>query len=455
MPRQRPLEIMKTLHLACLSLALTPLSLGQDWPNWRGPRHDGSSEVEGLPRKIGAEKGLRWRTELPGPGASTPIVIGERVFLTAVDHESDTLLALCLNATSGEVTWQKSVGSGYQPGDDAGEATRIHNRSDYASPSAVCDGERVVFFFGNGDLVCLDLEGEPVWSQNLQEVYGDFAFQWTFSASPSLWDGRLTIPILQRDEPANGLGKQGGESFLLGLDAKTGKELYRHVRPSDAVKESLESYATPIPYVGEDGRKELLVIGGDVISGHDPATGKELWRWGTWNPGHREVWWRVVPSAVVGGGVALVCAPKKAPVFAVPLGGEGALPQEGIAWKSEGRPNPVSSDVPTPLYYQDQFFVLSDVQSCLSRVDPTTGEVAWTCELPKRDRWRGSPTGADGLVWCVDHGALLVGVDAESGEIVVRAELGNADDDQVRASVVAAHRSLFVRTEDALLCIGQ
>ncbi len=448
-----PLARSSPMIRLLLTVCLTAPAVAQDWPNWRGPHHNGSSDVEGLPGAIDAEGGIRWRVPLPGPGASTPVVIGDRIFLTSADLEADVLVAFCLDAKTGKELWSKPAGSGYKPA-GKGSGTSLGNRSNYASPSPVSDGERVVFFFGNGDLVTYDLEGEELWRRNLQKDYGDFAFQWTFSASPTLWEGRLVLPILQRDEPANGLGEKGAPSFLLGLDVTDGKELYRSVRPSAAVKESLESYATAIPYVGDGGRKELLVIGGDVITGHDPASGEELWRWGTWNEGHREVWWRVVPSAVVGGGVALVCAPKKAPVYAVRLGGEGLLGQDGLAWRSEGRPNPVSSDVPTPLFYQDAFFVASDVREALSKVKPADGSVLWTTELPGKDRWRGSPTGADGRVWMVNHGGLLVAVDAGTGKIVLQAALGTPDDDQVRASVTAAAGALFVRLEEELVCVG-
>jgi outer membrane protein assembly factor BamB len=217
--------------------------------------------------------------------------------------------------------------------------------------------------------------------------------------------------------------------------------------------ESLESYATAIP-CDTGARKELLVAGGDVITGHDPATGRELWRWGTWNEGHREAWWRLVPSPVVGDGLVLVCAPKRAPVYALELGGEGQLGADALAWKSSGRPNPVSSDVPTPLFYRGRFFVQSE-GGALSRVEPRTGKVEWTVELPDRNPWEASPTGADGRVWSLSHGGVLVAVDAESGALVTKLAL--ADEDHggpIRSSVAAAHGALFVRTNERLFCLA-
>jgi outer membrane protein assembly factor BamB len=436
-----------------LLLYLGSQASAQDWVNWRGPQHDGSSTVEGLPMAFDQEANVLWKTVLPGSGASTPIVVGERVFLTSVDSDAGQLLAICLDRDSGEVLWQHSAGSGYQAF-GAGEPTTLGSRSNYASPSAVSDGVLVTFFFGNGDLVAYDMEGEQRWRRNLQEDLGEFQFQWTFSATPTLWEDRLVLPILQRDAPVNDHGKEGTESFILGLDPATGKTLFRTVRPSDARVESRESYATAIPYVTEEGRKELIVVGGDVISGHDPLTGEEFWRWGTWNPGHREQWWRVVPSAVVGGGVALACAPKGAPVFAVQLGGKGSLDDASLAWKSEGRRSPVTSDVPTPLYYRDHFYILSDLRSMLSKVHPGSGEVVWSVPMPRDAKWRASPTGADGRVWCMDHGARVVAIDAESGEIVTVAQMGGEENQKARSSVVPAHGSLFIRTDTSLFRVG-
>lgn len=442
---------------------LTAALSAQDWPHWRGARYDGSAQAEGLPIDFDQSKGVRWSCDLPGPAACTPIVVGDRVFLSSVD--GDKLVALCVRRTDGEVLWRKDAGGTYRKG------IAKDPRSNYASPSPTTDGERVVFFFGNGDLVAYDFAGDEQWRRNIQEDYGDFAFQWTFSASPTLFEGKLFLPVLQRDEPVDGGGRgrrkaqaepeeasdppAAIESFVLAIDPGTGETIYKHVRPSPARVESLESYTTMIPFVGEGGRKEMLLAGGDVLTGHDPATGKELWRWGTWNPGHREQWWRLVPSVVTGAGVALACGPKRAPVFAVKLGGSGELDDKALLWQSEGRPNPVSTDVPTPAFDAGFFYVLGDLHAALSKVDAKDGKVVWTLAMPGEHLWRASPTVADGKVWCMNHNGEVVVVDAAKGEIVHRAKMGNEDDDQTCSSVVVAHGALFIRTNSKLFCVGK
>jgi outer membrane protein assembly factor BamB len=468
--------IMKLTPL-CSFFLVVATAAAQDWPNWRGPQHDGSAEAKNLPTDFSQSKLIRWTSALPGPGAGTPIVVGDHIFLTSVDTKRERLVALCLDRGDGALLWSKDAGSGYTGSSGQGSRVARGSRSNYASPSPVTDGERVIFFFGNGDLVALDLDGEEVWRSNIQKDHGDFAFLWTFSSSPTIWDGKVFLPIMQRDTPIGGNKRkpqrrkyrapsagslqtpeeapQPIQSFLLALDAKTGKPLYKTERSSPAISESRESYATAIPFVGENGRKELLVVGADILTSHDPATGKELWRWGTWNDDHRQRSWRLVPSSVVGGGVTLACAPKRQPVYAIRLGGKGTLGEDSIAWKSEGRPNPVSSDVPTPAYYRNHFYVLSDVASALSKIHPASGKVLWTTPLSRDYRWRASPTAADGKIWCLNHHGDVTIVDADSGGIVSRISMGDEDDDNIRSSIVVAHGALFIRTNSTLFCIGR
>jgi outer membrane protein assembly factor BamB len=144
----------------------------------------------------------------------------------------------------------------------------------------------------------------------------------------------LYVQVLQRDEPVHGRGKTDGpiDSYLLALDLGTGKEIWKQARPSDAKSESHEAYSTPIPFEHQ-GRKEILITGGDCITGHDAATGAELWRWGTWNP-NKITHWRLVPSPVSGGGVVLACAPKGSPVFAFKAGAKGTQTDSVLAGKS-------------------------------------------------------------------------------------------------------------------------
>jgi outer membrane protein assembly factor BamB len=430
---------LRSLTLAALLLSAT-LATAANWPHWRGPDFNGSSPETGLPATFSKTENIAWTAPLPGPSAATPVIWNDRVFVSSGDKTARTLKAICLDRQSGRVLWQHQVADVYARDD----------RSNYASPSPVTDGKIVVFFYGNGDLVTFDLAGKELWRRNLQKDYGDFAFQWTFSASPTLFNGKLYLQVLQRDQPVHGKGKAGGESYLLCLDPANGKTLWRHVRPTEAVAESREAFSTPIPYQ-HNGRWELLISGGDLVSGHDPATGKEFWRWGSWNP-NRIGHWRLVPSPVAGSGVVLACAPKREPVFAVKLGGTGALPDSAVAWQSPQRD--ITSDVPTPLFYQGDFFILSDVAKTLARVSPA-GQVKWSIATPGRSKYESSPTGADGKIYIMNFAGEVVVVNAADGAILHQTLLGEPGDDATRSSIAVAHGRLFIRTNSKLYCVGK
>jgi len=428
---------------ALICLAVIQLKAA-DWPQWRGPFFNGSSDETQLPVQWDRESGPSWSVELPGSSAATPIVIGDKVLITSTDETNQSLLAMCLSRKDGSVLWSHTVGIGLQRDD----------RSNFASPSPVTDGKQATFFYGNGELVTYDMTGKKLWGFNLEKKWGEFCFQWTFSSSPLLHDGTLYMQVLQRDQPVHGRGftDKPNESYLVAIDPSTGEVRWKITRPSQARMESLEAFTTPMPFTHE-GRTEILVLGGDDVTGHDPKTGKELWRWGTWNP-TRITHWRLVPSPVAGGGVVLACAPKKDPIYAVRLGGIGQLSDKALAWVStENRQ--LSSDVPTPAFAEGDFFILSDVRGALSRVQPDTGEVKWSIELPGRSKYEASPTVAGGHVYLMNFAADVVVIDSQSGEIKSNIPMGSAGDNMTRSSIAAAHGQLFIRTNDHLYCIGQ
>ena len=438
---------------ALLSLAFTLAA--NDWQNWRGPNYNGATEAKGLPVKFSKTENIAWSTPMPGPSAATPIILGDRVFLTAAHIENaqrgkGRLLAMCLDRKSGKILWERNAGSGYRPKGD-GADYRLDNRTNYASPSPVTDGEVVVFFFGNGDLVAYTMKGDLIWRRNIQKDYGDFTFQWTFASTPTLFENKLYLPVLQRNEPVHGRGKANNPSFILAMNPKNGETLWKHIRPSEANKESLESFGTIIPHNGE-----LVIAGGDVLTGHDPLTGKENWRWGTWNPGHREQWWRLVPSPVIGDGVVLVCAPKRQPVYAIQPG-KGTK----LVWKSEGQisrsKDVLTSDVCTPLFYMGKFFVVygEGRDKTIAACEPKTGKILWTTDLKSRKLVRCSPTAADGKIYLQNHGGETYVIEAKSGKILHRAQMGEGSDDQTRSSISIAGNRLFIRTNGMVYCVGK
>jgi outer membrane protein assembly factor BamB len=351
---------------------------------------------------------------------------------------------MAFDRANGKLLWRHDVGVG----------THRDNRSNYAAPSPVTDGRTAIFFYSTGDLIALDNEGNRRWARNIQADYGEFAFLWTFSSSPVLYDGKLYLQVLQRDVPVQdrGLKDRENQSYLLAMDPDTGKTLWRVVRPSHAVAESRESFTTPMPYEYQQ-RKQLLLAGGDCLTAHDPDTGKELWRWGTWNP-KAITHWRLVTSPVAGGGVVLACAPKRDPIYAIQADRSGVLDQQAVAWVST-ETKEISSDVPTPAYYDGDFFVLSDVRKCLSRVEPRSGKVKWTVVTPGGAKYEASPLAADGRIFLLNVEGQAAVLSADNGAVLQTIPMAQpGDSEMVRSSIAVAHGQLFIRTARKLYCVG-
>lgn len=435
-----------TLILSAITALSGSTIFAENWANWRGPNLNGSSNETGLPTKFSKTENVKWKIDLPGEGASTPVIWDDHVFITSA-RGKESSLALAYDRKTGNLLWEKEF-EGYGHDD----------RSNFSAPSAATDGEIVVFFFGSGKMAIYDFDGNEKWRKDIEKEYGEFAFQWTFSSSPVLHDGKIHLQVLQRDQPAKGRGKEGAESYLLALDAKTGDEIFRHVRPSKAKMESLESFATPLPITIGD-REELVIVGGDVITGHNPDTGEEYWRWGTWNTNHKEQWWRLVPSPVYAEGVFLACAPKNGPICAIKAGLEGTHEGEsGRAWiSSPTKQKPITTDVATPLYYDGRIYVVDHGRTrSLSCIEPKTGKVIYCEPVGSREKFEVSPTGADGKIYLMNHlGDVFVIKAGDKFELLHKAEMGDSLKNITRASIAVSQGNLFIRTDTAIYCIGE
>jgi outer membrane protein assembly factor BamB len=433
-------------------LALTSITNAADWPNWRGPNHDGSTAEKGLPSKITPGDAL-WKVTMPGPAASTPVVSGDKVFVSTTDAKAKKLLGLCLDRKTGKELWRRELGSGFS----------ADERSNYANPSPVTDSRTVIFHFATGDTAAFDFTGKELWKRNLQQDYGTWAIQWTPASSPVITKDLAIFQVLQRDSSFEFGGQRKGvpgspnESYLLALDPATGKEKWKSIRPSDAVAESRESFSTPMPWSG-GGREELLVSGGDCLSGHSLTDGKELWRTVSWNPekiGH----WRLVPGPVAGDGIILGCAPKRAPIYAVKAGATGTVTMDDMAWITgkDTDNEDVSSDVSTPLFYQGRFYVLNSDRKSLSCVEPKSGKLIWEHRVEGGAKIESSPTAGDGRIYFQDMRAnVTIMAAGDEPKVVFSGSMadGAGEEKDVRSSIALAGGCAFVRTTRVLYCVG-
>ena len=441
MPQATPSRLAR--GALALFLVLCAAAGAENWPNWRGPTHTGATSQTGLPATWSETENVAWDTPMPGPSSATPIVWGDRVFVSSTDRQTGGLLALCLDAASGRVLWKRPMGK-----------DRRWPNNNMATPSPLTDGKTVCFYYGTGTLAALDFEGKELWRRELQKDYGAFVAKWGYSSSPLLYKGKLYVPVFQNDEPrryrrdyAHPLPtRRPLESFLLALDPATGKTLWKHVRPTDAKDESTEAYITPIPFEGA-GRPEVVVVGGECVTGHDPETGKELWRW-WFTPPDRRVWQRVVTSLVPGDGLIYATRPKHRPLFALKTGGNGTLTNDAVAWSFDG-PAP---DASTPLLYRGRLYVQDgDQKKAITCLDAKTGKQLWQGRLGGRHVYRASPTGADGKIYCINKaGDAVVLAAGDQFKVLARIRMGGSP---CRSTIVAAAGRLFIRTARRLVCI--
>jgi outer membrane protein assembly factor BamB len=442
--------------LALALAAAAPFAQAENWPNWRGPNLDGSSPEKNLPAKFSKTEGVKWAVDVPAIAASVPVVWGDKVFLTAPIVEKQQLVGLCYDAKTGKELWRKVVTEGGPQWD---------NKSNLASPSPVTDGEHVIFLFADAVAASYDLSGNLQWRRDFKETHGAFATQWTYGSSPMLDGGKLYIQVLQRDEPFEFQGFPKGTpgkdmtSYILAVDPATGKDLWKQLRKTPAEVESLEAFSSPT-FADHDGKRVMLISGGDTLTLHDAATGSEYARLTTWNlagEGYNK-FFRLVPSPVVGEGIALVCAPKNSPVFAMPLSSKGNEIQP--LWTSD--PKEVTTDVSTPAFYEGSFYVLDSGRRTVSRVEPKTGKVLWTGETGSKAKFESSPTVADGKIYMTNFwgDVYVVKAGGDKFELLSVNEMGNGskpngDAASCRSSIAAANGCLFIRTQDKLYCVGQ
>ncbi len=411
---------------AVIALIIAPAALCQagDWPHWRGPHHNGSADETGLPATWSATENVAWKTPLPGPSSATPVVSGDRVFVSSTAQDGSELQLLCLGVADGNVLWAQSMGKGSR-----------FNRNNAATPSPVTDGERVYALFGTGLLVALDMDGNEAWRRVLTDDYGPFSLGYGYSSSPLLLDGRLYLAVLR-----------GGDrpSLVIALDAGTGDTVWAEERPTEAGGETLHAYTTPVPYTA-GGVQGVVVAGADLVTCSDAETGKELWRY-DYAPNKRRNW-RLVPTPTVAG--ELVCAhmPRGGALFAVrPPAAAGEKPTE--AW----RLSPPGPDVASAAYYDGLLYMLDGERKAMRCVDPADGTELWKEALGGSTFW-ASPTAADGKLYCIDVSGRVVVLQAgrefaKLGEVAL-------DEQGCNSTIAAAAGSLFIRTPTALYCVRQ
>ncbi len=424
-------------------LSLTTALHAENWAQWRGPAQNGTSPEKGLPSAI-TEKDIQWQAALPGFAGATPVVWENTIFLTSPDENKDLLL-YCIDRKDGSVRWKKTVGSG--------DITK--GRGNMASPSPITDGKAVYVLFGTGDFAAFDFQGKQLWARNLGTDYGKFSINWIYGSSPLLHHGKLYVPVLQRSpapEDYPGVAGHGGdrESYILAIDPANGKTLWKHIFTSTATLESMETYATLVPFaIG--GKTQLLLAGGDCLTSFDAESGEEIWRGYGFNR-DKGGFKRLVATPATDGKVALVCGPKQELAIAFRTGMKGDITTSGIEWTFDEKQTP---DVCSPAYHDGRFYLLNGDKQMLTCLDAKKGEKIWQAPLGHREVIRSSPTIADGKIYTISEKGTLVIGEVGAKEFKVLSTYQFPDAEPTRSSIVVSNGQLFIRTANALYCLGK
>lgn len=405
-------------------LCLLPLILSAEhWPQWRGPGLDGVSHEKNLPVKWTSTENVTWKLPMPAWTGATPIVWGERIFLNVAEGENIQLW--CVDRGNGKPIWKKPLSAG-------NVKMRKQNMS---SPSPVTDGKSVWAMTGTGFLKAFDFDGKELWTRDIQKDYGRFGLNHGYGSSPMLHEESLYVQVLhgmQTDDP----------SYVLRIDKKTGKTVWRVERPTKAVHESPDSYTTPmLAKVGKG--LELIISGGDAVTGHDLASGKELWRGEGFNRDANPAY-RVIASPLVYGD--LVFTPTRIrPLQLFRAGGKGDVTNAAV-WKFDNGP-----DVPTPVTDGTLFYSINDRGICWA-LKIQTGEEVYGGKRIKTGTYSASPVLADGKIYITSEDGVTTVLKA-GPNFEVLAE--NSIDEYVLSSVAVSEGQIFLRGDKHLYCIGK
>jgi outer membrane protein assembly factor BamB len=423
---------MKTVFLSVSALIYLVASLSAgDWPAFRGPTADGVAPAdEKPPLKWSETENLIWRTELPGPGSSSPIVIGDRVFLSCYSgYGADKINpgdvsqlqrhALCLDRATGKILWNEVVKTTIAEKPYQGEYITTHG---YASSTPVSDGKGIFFFFAHAGVHAYTLEGKKVWETSV----GTRPHDWGAGSSPILYGDLLIVNAALESDT------------LFALDRKTGKEVW-------SVKGFPASWNTPtLAKVGE--REELIVNASGKLRAFDPKTGAELWSCQSIRAAE------LCPSVLVHDGVCFVIGHPGGEAMAVKAGGSGDVSQTNVLWRIKK-----GSNVGSPVWLDGHLYFSNDSRGIAYCLKADTGETVYEQKLSEtaRDRYYASPVLSQGRLYYLGRTGGTVVLAAKPQFEVLATNIIADDKSVANASPALAGGRLFMRSDRFAYCFGE
>jgi outer membrane protein assembly factor BamB len=386
------------------------------WPRWRGPSGQGMVTGTGYVDKWSATENVLWKKPVPGRGNSSPIVWGDRIFLTTAQDGGRKLSLLAFRRTDGSLIWEAAA-----PAIDGRGVESVHQKNGNASATASTDGERVYVSFGNRGLVAFDFTGKVVWHRDL----GATSNYWGTAGSPLLYKDRI---ILYQD--------QSRGAFIAAFDAKTGKDVWRTPRTASV------GWGSPAA-IHAGGRDEIIVNGQNAVVAYNPDNGQELWR-------ASGTTMEAVPTPVVGHGLVFNSSGRAGPTLAIRPGGSGDVTRSHIAWSSP-RGSPF---IPSPILVGDHLYMVNDMQSIVTTFNAASGQTAWQGRLgvARAEGFSASPVAFDGKVFFTnDEGETFVLRAGGTFDLLHT----NAIGERTLASPALVDGKWYIRTESNLFAIGK
>ena len=406
-----------------LLFVLTTASVASPWPQFRGPGGSAVSEETNLPMNWSQTDGVLWKVKVPKWSFSSPVVWGDHVFITGA-LEDNKLVVLAFNRKDGKQLWREEFTA-------TAKALNLGPWNTASSPTPATDGKTLVCVFGGGDVIALDYSGKVKWKRSLAFDYGEINCQHGFASSPAIWKDRALI-VVDRN-PLKGDTEKKPASYLLALNLKTGKNIYRVTR------DTTSSWCSPLVYTS-NGKSELVTGSQAKVLTHDPETGKLLWE----AVGLADY---VAPSPAYGDGMVYVSSGRNGPTLALRPNGSGDVTATHIEWrKSRGGPYVVS-----PIYYRGYLYVLSEL-GIIECIEGKTGNRAWKKRI--RGRFSACPVAADGKIYCVSEDGLTY-VLKPGAEFEVLAQNSLEGEKGCMGTPAISQGNIFIRSDEHLICVGQ
>lgn len=407
------------------SLRLGLAADGPDWRSWRGPQGSGSVEEGSYPVRFGTDRFL-WRTELPGKGCSTPILLNGMIYLTSPVEANDALL--CYDSHGAE-QW-RAVFDKENPGK--------HRNGSGCNASPVTDGKAVFVYFKSGAFAAVDLQGKVRWKTDLVERFGKDTLFWDHGTSPVLSDRYVVMARMHQ-----------GESWLAAFDKETGELAWKVARNYSTPTECDHGYATPL-VIQHNGRESILVWGAEHLTIHDAADGRVSWSCGNFNPDANKLWPAIVTPVIVGDMVVIAYGRNDRGIprlHGVRLAGSGDVTQTNHVWRRDD----VGTFVPTPALYKGRVIFVRD-RGEVACIDPATGKTIWEGEFPKnRASFYASPLVAGDKLYAPREDGMVFVATIANDKFDLLSENDMAE--SVISSPVPSLNCILIRGERHLFCV--